>query len=110
MVSVMISFDEFKKLDLRIGKILKAEKIEGADKLLRLEIKLATETRQIVAGIAGHYAPDALVGKEIPIIANLEPRVLKGIESQGMLLAADDNGIPVLLSPDRDVPPGSIVK
>lgn len=114
----MLSFDDFKKLDLRIGKIVKAEKIEGTDKLLRLEVNIGTdpstgsgqETRQIVAGIAEYYAPEALVGKEIPILANLEPRVLVGVESQGMLLAADDAGAPVLLSPDRDVPPGSIIK
>mgnify|MGYP001578135843 CR=1 FL=1 len=106
----MISFDEFKKLDLRIGKILKVEPIEGADKLLRLEIELGTETRQIVAGIALFYTPEELIGKEIPIVANLEPRVLKGVESQGMLLAADDSGAPILLSPDREVPPGSIIR
>ena len=106
----MIPFEEFKKLDLRIGKILKAERIDGSDKLLRLEVDLGSEPRQLVAGIAAHYAPDALVGREIVVVANLEPRVLKGVESQGMLLAVDVNGEPVLLSPDRDVPPGSIVR
>lgn len=106
----MISFEKFKELDLRIGKIVKAEKIEGTDKLLRLEVDLGLEVRQIVAGIAQQYAPDALVGREIVVLANLEPRVLKGVESQGMLLAADDNGAPVLLSPDGKVPPGSVVK
>ena len=106
----MIPFDEFKKLDLRVGKIVKAEKIDGADKLLRLEVDLGSETRQLVAGIAQHYAPGQLIGKEIPIVANLESRILKGVESQGMLLAADDNGSPVLLSPDREVPPGSAIK
>lgn len=106
----MISFDEFKKLDLRIGKIVKAEHIEGTDKLLRLEVDLGSGTRHIVAGIAGHYAPDVLIGREIVVVANLEPRVLKGIESQGMLLAVDDNGAPALLLPDREVPPGSAVK
>lgn len=115
---LMISFEEFKKLDIRIGKIMKAEPIAGADKLLRLEIDLGSgpstgsgqETRQIVAGIAEHYAPDSLVGREIVVLVNLEPRVLKGVESQGMLLAADANGAPVLLAPDRAVPPGSTVK
>ncbi|MDP3727017.1 MAG: methionine--tRNA ligase subunit beta [bacterium] len=106
----MISFDEFKKLDLRIGKILKAERVEGSDKLLRLEVDLGSDTRQIVAGIAGHYAEDALIGREIVVVANLEPKTLKGVESQGMLLAADDDGVPVLLSLDRQVPPGSIVR
>ena len=106
----MISFDEFKKLDLRVGKILKAEPIEGSEKLVRLEVDLGLEQRQLVAGIAQHYAPDALVGRQIVVVANLEPRVLKGVESQGMLLAADMDGEPILLAPERDVPPGSVVK
>ncbi len=106
----MISFDEFKRLDLRIGKITKVESVAGADKLLRLEVDIGSETRQLVAGIAERYAADALIGREIVMVTNLEPRVLKGVESQGMLLAADASGEPVLLSPDREVPPGSAVK
>ena len=106
----MISFDEFRKLDIRVGKIIKAEKIEDADKLLRLEVDIGSETRQIVAGIAQFYSADSLLGKEITIIANLEPRILKGVESQGMLLAASCDSEPVLLIPDREVPPGSVVK
>lgn len=106
----MITFDDFKKLDLRVGKIVKAEPIVGADKLLRLEVDIGSETRQLVAGIAEQYTPEALIGREIVVLVNLEPRVLKGVESQGMLLAADDNGTPVLLAPDREVPPGSIVR
>ena len=118
----MISFEDFKKLDLRVGNILKAERIEESEKLVRLEVDLGTETRpaseggevrlrrQLVAGIAQHYAPDALVGRQIVVVANLEPRVLKGVESQGMLLAADADGEPILLAPDREVPPGSTVK
>ena len=106
----MISYEEFKKLDIRIGKILKAERIEGVDKLLRLEVDLGSEVRQIVAGIAQFYEPENLVGKEIPILANLEPRILRGVESQGMLLAADNMGQPVIISPDNEIPPGSIVK
>lgn len=106
----MISYEEFKKLDIRIGKILGAEKIEGADKLLRLEIDLGEEKRQIVAGVAAFYSPEVLIGREIPILANLEPKVLRGVESQGMILAADDSGKPVLFSLDKEVPPGSIVK
>lgn len=106
----MISYEDFKKLDIRIGKVVKAEKIEGADKLLRLEVDLGGEVRQIVAGIALAYRPEDLEGKEIPILANLEPRTLRGVESQGMLLAADNGGMPVLFSPDTEVPPGSVVK
>lgn len=107
---MLISFEEFKKLDIRVGKILKAEPIAGSDKLLRLEVDFGSEARQIVAGIVQHYAPDALIGREIPVIVNLEPCVLKGVESQGMLLAADDNGAPVLFTPDKEVPPGSVVR
>ncbi len=106
----MISFGEFKKLDLRIGRIIKAEPIADADKLLRLEVDLGSEVRQLVAGIAQQYALDALVGRQIVVLANLEPRTLRGVESQGMLLAADASGKPVLLSPDRVVPPGSVVQ
>lgn len=105
-----ISFEEFQKLDIRIGRILRAERIEGSDKLLRLEVDLGDETRQIVAGIAAFYAPEDLVGREIPVLVNLKPRTLRGVESQGMLLAADSNGEPILLSPDKEAPPGSMVK
>jgi methionine--tRNA ligase beta chain len=106
----MLTFDDFKKLDIRIGKIVSAEKVEGTEKLLRLEIDLGTEQRQIVAGIAESYLPDQIVGKEIPLLVNLEPRKIRGIESQGMILAVDVGGNPVLLHPEREVPPGSVVR
>jgi len=106
----VINFDDFKKLDIRIGKIISAEKVEGTEKLLRLEIDLGTEQRQIVAGIAESYLPDQIVGKEIPLLVNLEPRKIRGIESQGMILAADVEGKPVLLHPEREVSPGSLVR
>ena len=106
----MVSFEEFKKLDLRIGKIVKAEPIADSEKLLRLEVDIGSEVRQLVAGIANSYPSDALIGREIVVVANLEPKVLKGIESAGMLLAADYEGEPVLLRPEREVPPGSVVK
>ena len=83
-----ISYDDFAKLDLRVAKILDAEKVEGSDKLLKLKIRVGNEERQLVAGIAQHYAPDELLGKKIIIIANLEPRKIRGVESNGMLLAA----------------------
>ncbi|OGF82955.1 methionine--tRNA ligase subunit beta [Candidatus Giovannonibacteria bacterium RIFCSPLOWO2_01_FULL_46_13] len=112
-----ISYDEFKKVDLRVAKILVAERIEGSDKLLRLEVSVGEDpstgsgqARQIIAGIGKVYPPETLVGREIIIVANLEPRKLMGLESQGMLLAADDNGSPTLLTPFGEVPPGSIVK
>lgn len=114
----MITIDDFKKLDLRIGKVVSAERVEGADKLLKLMIDLGADpstgsgrdTRQILAGIAEFYEPSELVGKEMPVVANLEPRMLRGYESQGMILAADLDGRPVILAPEREVPPGSIVK
>jgi methionine--tRNA ligase beta chain len=111
-----ISFDDFKKLDIRIGKILSAEKIEGSDKLIKLEVNFGvSETgegikRQIVAGIAQFYAPEALIGKECPFAYNLAPRMLKGLESQGMILCPSDDGGPVLMHPDKEVAPGSMVK
>jgi len=83
-----ITYDDFAKLDLRVAKILDAEAVEGSDKLLKLKIRVGTEERQLVAGIAKHYAPDEVLGKKIIIIANLEPRKIRGVESNGMLLAA----------------------
>jgi len=106
----IITFDDFKKLDLRVAKILSAEKVEGSDKLLKLEIDLGNEIRQIVAGIGKNYSPEKLVGREIIVVANLEPRKLMGFESQGMLLAANDESGPVLLEPDKEVSPGVLVK
>ena len=106
----MISFDDFKKLEIRIGRILSAEKVKETDKLLKLEIDLGTEKRQLVAGIAEFYEPSHLIGRELPVLVNLEPRKIREIESKGMILAIDVNGRPVLLNPDREVPPGSIVR
>ncbi len=109
----IVSLDTFKKLDLRVGRVTLAERVAGSDKLLRLEVELdnsgteSGQTRQIVAGIGKVYDPALLVGREIIIIANLEPRKLMGLESQGMLLAASDEGGPALLMPDRTVTPGS---
>jgi len=103
----MISFEDFQKMDLRVAKIIKAEKIEGSEKLLKLKVDLGKEIRQIVAGIAKFYEPEDLVGKEIIIVANLEPKKLMGLESQGMLLAAEKDGEPVILVPEKEVPPGT---
>ncbi len=105
----LIDYEDFSKLDLRVAKVLSAEKHPNADRLLVLKISLGTEERTIVAGIAQHYSPDELIGKNIIVIANLKPRKLRGIESQGMLLAAHDNGKVVLLTTDKDVNPGSYV-
>jgi len=106
----MITFEDFEKLDIRIGKVVSAERIPEAEKLIKLEVDLGEETRQLVAGIAGFVQLGDLVGKELPVLVNLVPRKLRGVESQGMILAVDVNGEPVLLHPEREVPPGSMVK
>ncbi len=105
-----ISYEDFAKLELKIATIKEAEKVEGADKLLKLTIDLGNEERTIVAGIAQFYKPEELPGKQIVVVANLKPRKLRGILSQGMLLAAtDSNGRIVLLQPEKRVSPGSKV-
>lgn len=106
----MITFDDFMKLDIRIGTVTAADKVQGADKLIRLMLDMGGETRQVVAGMAPAYVPEEFVGKQVPILVNLEPRKLRGIESQGMILAADVDGKPVMLIPDKEVPPGSVVR
>jgi methionyl-tRNA synthetase len=110
-IKPILSFDDFKKLDLRIAKILTAVKVPKSEKLIKLEVSLGTETRQIVAGIAQHYLPEDLVGKKIVVLANLAPAKLMGQQSQGMLLAASDGeGHLFIVSPERDIREGSIVK
>lgn len=108
---MQVDFDSFKKLDIRIGKITTAEKVAGADKLLRLEVDFGDFKRQVLSGIAAFYNPEDLVGKQCPFIVNLEPRMIRGLESQGMILAADpgDNSA-VLLHPDKQLPEGSKVR
>ena len=127
--SSMISFEDFKKLDLRIAKIIKAEKVESSEKLVKLRIDLGNDDpstsrstlrisdpmgsgqgeRQIVAGIGKAYSAEDLVGKQIVVVANLEPRFLMGLESQGMLLATSGENGPILLIPDKEVESGSAV-
>jgi len=107
----MISIDDFRKIEIKIGRVKSVEKVEGTDKLLKFVFDLGGEERQILAGIAEFYTDlPSLLGKEMPIIVNLEPRTLRGFESQGMILCADANGRAVILHPEVDVPPGSIVK
>lgn len=101
-----ISLDEFKKIDLRVGRIIKAEAVPKAKKLLRLEVDLG-QMRTVVAGIAGSYSPESLVGKQVIVIANLQPAKLMGILSQGMLLAAVKDGSPTVATVDGDVAPGT---
>lgn len=108
----MITYEDFAKLDIRIGTVVSVERVEGADKLLKLIVDLGTETRQIVAGIAQVVVdPAELVGKQLPILCNLEPRTLRGVESQGMMLAAgDENDLAVLLYPAHLIPNGSKIR
>ena len=106
----LISFSEFQKLDLRVAKIEGADRVAGADRLLRLQIRLGDEQRQIVAGIAEHYAPDALIGRQIVVVANLQPATIRGVESQGMLLAASDDHNLALIAPDGEIGDGTEVR
>lgn len=106
-----ITFDDFAKIDLRAGTIVSAEKVEKADKLLKLEIDLGFETRTVVSGIAMHYTPEEIVGKEVTVVANLAPRKMRGIESKGMILmATDNNGKLIFVSPLEAGTNGSEVK
>ncbi len=108
--SVTVSFEEFQKLDLRVGRIVTAEPVPKANKLLKLTVDIGQEQRTVVAGIAQSYSPEALVGKSIILVANLAPRTLRGVESQGMVLAAESDGQIVLAGFDTLVHPGSKVK
>jgi methionyl-tRNA synthetase len=106
-----ISIDDFAKIELRVGQVKVAEKVKGADKLLRLEVDLGTEVRQVVAGIAEAYSPETLIGRKVVIVANLAPRKLRGLESNGMIVAASaEGGKPVLCSFLEDVPVGTRLK
>jgi methionyl-tRNA synthetase len=103
-----IVFDDFAKIDLRVGKILTAEKVEKADKLLKLSVDLGFETRTIVSGIAMHFKPEDIVGKQVTVVVNLAPRKMRGIESNGMILMAEDaEGKLHFINPEQDINPGA---
>ena len=105
-----VDFPTYEKLDIRVGRVLECEKVKKADKLLRFLIDDGMEKRTIVSGIAKHYAPEDLIGKEVCFIANFEPRKLKGIVSEGMILSAEDaDGRLVVIGPQGEVAPGSTV-
>ena len=104
-----ITFDDFKKVEIRIGKILTCERVENADKLLKLQVDFGDYKRQIISGIAEWYTPEDLTGKLLPFIVNLEPRNFRGEESQGMLMAIEGEDKPVLLEPSEAVKEGSEV-
>lgn len=103
-----IVFDDFAKIDLKVGKIVSAEKVEKADKLLKLQVDLGFETRTIVSGIAMHFKPEDIVGKQVTVVVNLAPRKMRGIESNGMILMAEDaNGKLHFINPEENIHPGS---
>ena len=106
----MITYDDFKKIELKIARIVEAEEVPSAEKLLKLQIDLGSEKRQIIAGIKKSYQAKDLIGKEIAVVTNLEPRMVMGLESNGMLLAASGDSGPIILIPEKEVPPGSGVK
>ncbi len=106
----LITIEDFAKLDLRVVKVLEAEKVEGSDKLLKLRVEMGGEFRQVVSGIAKHYTPESLAGKEVILVANLKPVKLRGIESQGMILAASNDKGLVVATLDGPIDSGSKVK
>lgn len=109
-MSQMISFADFEKVDMRVGKVIEAEKVEGTTKLIAVKIDMGKETRQIVAGMAEFLDADYFIGKQVVVVTNLAPRTFKGRISHGMILAADVGGRPYLITVDGEVPPGSKVR
>ena len=108
-VANLVTIDDFFKTQLKTAKVLEAEKVEGADKLLKLKIQVGEETRQLVAGIALYYKPEEIIGKNIVIVANLVPAKIRGIESQGMLLAAKIGKDLKLITTDGEIASGASV-
>jgi methionyl-tRNA synthetase len=106
----IVSFDEFTKMDMRIGKILQAEKVEKSNKLLKMLVDTGFDKRTIVSGIAKHFQPEEVIGKKVTVLVNLAPRKIMGIESQGMILLAEDHdGKLVFVTPDQPVVNGSTI-
>ena len=105
----MVSISEFQKLDLRVGEVISADPVEGSDKLYVLQVDVGGRQAQLVAGLKGHYTAEEMVGKKIIVVANLDPAKIRGVESQGMLLAALDGSDVSVLTLDKDVPVGSKV-
>ena len=118
-----ITFDDFKKVEIKVARVEAAERVEGSDKIIKLTLNLGrfadpdqsenveTNNRTVLAGIGKNYEPESLVGKQIVIVANLLPKKIMGMESDGMILACEDEkGLPVILNPEQGVPNGSIVR
>jgi len=103
----MVSFKQFQELDLRVGKVLAVDAVPGADKLYKLSVDMGGKTVTLVAGLKPYYRPEEMKGKRIIVVANLDPVILKGVKSEGMLLAAQDGPVVSLITIDKDVKPGS---
>lgn len=108
----MISLDDFRKIDLRVAQVISAEKIEKATKLLKVTVEMGSEQRTLIAGLGGHYQPEELLGLKVIVVANLEPAVIRGIESNGMMLGVgcNDRENIALLTINRDMPTGTRVE
>jgi methionyl-tRNA synthetase len=106
----LIEYSDFEKIDLRVAQIISAVRVEGTKKLMKMEVDIGTERRQIVAGIADQYTPEEIVGKKIVLVANLKPATIRGVESRGMLLAASEGESLALVSLDRQLLPGAKVR
>ena|SRR3989338_8257619 len=106
----MITIDDFKKVELKVGRVLSVESVEGSEKLLKLRVQIGDEERQIIAGIAKQYSIEELIGRLVIVVTNLEPRILMRLESQGMILAASDGETIAMLTPDKEMPQGSIIR
>ena len=104
-----MTFEEFKKTELRVAKVLDVLEIPGADRIWKLLVDVGGEKKEIVAGIKVHYSRESLLGKSIVVVNNLAPSVIRGVESQGMLLAAKSEGLLSVLTLDKDLPPGSLI-
>lgn len=105
----MISFDEFKKMEIKVAEVMEVKDHQDADKLYVMKIKIGEDEREIVAGIKPYYKPSELIGKQIVVVTNLEPATIRGIESQAMLLAAQDESTISVLTPDKAVKSGSSI-
>lgn len=105
----MLKFEDFSKLEIKIGTIIEAEKVAGTDKLLKIVVDMGNEKRQVIGGFGNKYSPEQLIGKQAPIVLNIEPATIRGIESNGIFMAIDA-GEPMLLLPEDSVPNGSKVK
>ena len=106
----MATIDDFRKLELKVAEIVSVEAHPNADRLWLLQVRIGSEERRIVAGIKAFYTPEQLVGKKVVVVANLEPAVIRGVESQGMLLAASTEGELAIVIPEKNLPSGSVVK